>query len=129
MEQILDLFLQFGQLMGVAACIAALINVFKTFGLVKDGTAGKWSAALNLIALAALVALRLFAPQIALEQVDAQAAMLSQILLIVLGYVVQLFGSDGVHALFARLRLPVIGKSHAYDEYFADQAVTRSDGP
>ena len=120
MEQILDLFLQFGQLVGVAACIAALINVFKTFGLVKDGDAGKWSAALNLIALAALVALKVFAPQFALEQVDAHAAMLAQILLIVLGYVVQLFGSDSVHSLLSRLRLPVIGKSNTLDEYFTD---------
>ena len=62
MEQIFDLFLQFGQLVGVAAAIAALVNVFKAFGLVKDGDAGKWAAALNLVALAVLVALKLFAP-------------------------------------------------------------------
>lgn len=118
MEQYLDLFLQFGQLVGVAACIAALINVFKTFGLVKDGDAGRWSAALNLAALAGLVALRVFAPSVAVEQLDAQAGIIAQILLIVLGYVVQLAGSESFHALLSRMRLPLIGKSHTEEKYF-----------
>ena len=120
MEQIFDLFLQFGQLVGVAAAIAALVNVFKAFGLVKDGDAGKWAAALNLVALAVLVALKLFAPGVALEQIDAQAAMLAQVLLIVLGYVVQLFGSTAAHDLFSRMRLPFVGKSFTMDEYLSE---------
>ena len=117
MEQIFDLFLQFGQLVGVAAAIAALVNVFKAFGLVKDGDAGKWVAALNLVALAVLVALKLFAPGVALEQIDAQAAMLAQVLLIILGYVVQLLGSTTAHDLFSRMRLPFVGKSFTLDAF------------
>jgi hypothetical protein len=95
----------------VGAVIAALVNILKTFKVVTDATAGRWFAGLNLVAIAGLVYLKLFQPDIAIEYVDAQAAVLAQILVFVLGYIVQLGSGLGAHSIFADLRLPYIGKS------------------
>ncbi len=123
MEEILNVLLQFGQLAGIAACIAALVNVGKVFGLVRDGDAGRWFAALNLVALAVLVALRLFAPAVLISNVDEQAGAFAQILLIVLGYIVQLKSGVATHEALSRLRIPVIGKSFVWDWEEAEELV------
>lgn len=111
LEAILSVFLQFATLAGVGALLAALVNVGKAIGIVTDGTAGRWFAGLSLAAIGILVYLKLFQPGIALEFVDAQAAVLAQILLLVLGYVVQLGAGLTSHTIFAKLRLPAIGKT------------------
>jgi hypothetical protein len=104
------LAVQFGALLGVAALVAALINAGKTFGIVKDGDAPKWSLGLNGLGFAALLVTRLFAPQVDPAVADQVAGQAAQILILVLGLVSQ-FG-------FAKLAnnglrgLPVIGKSH-----------------
>jgi hypothetical protein len=113
LEAVLAMILQFATLAGVGAVIAALVNVLKTFGVVKDGTAGKWFAGLNLVAIVVLVYIRLFQPQIAVEFIDAQAAVLAQILLAILGYIVQLGTGKAANGLFVDLRLPVVGKSYS----------------
>lgn len=115
LDVVLSVFLQFGQLAGFGAAIAAVVNILKHFKVVTDGTAGRWFAGLSLGAIALLVYLKLFQPQIAIEYLDAQAAVLAQILLLVLGYVVQLGSGLIAHGLFANLRLPLIGKSFARD--------------
>jgi hypothetical protein len=111
LEVILAVMLQFAQLAGIGAAIAAIVNVLKTFGVVGDQTAGRWFAALNLAGIALLVYLKLFRPDIAVEYIDAQAAALAQILLLLLGYVAQLGSGLVAHSIFADLRLPYIGKS------------------
>lgn len=113
LEVILSVFVQFGGLAGFGAALAAVVNVLKHFKVVTDGTAGRWFAALSLASIALLVYLKLFQPQIAIEYLDAQAAIFAQILLLILGYVVQLGSGLFAHGLFANLRLPVIGKSFA----------------
>lgn len=120
MENILNIVLQFGGLLGVAAAIAAVINVLKTFGLVKDGDAGKWSAALNLLAMAALIVLGLFAPQFDFAEIDAQAKAFAEVVAVVLGYVVQLGFSVKFHDLYSRAEIPLIGKSYG-DEKWAKE--------
>lgn len=112
LDSILAVLVQFATLAGVGAAIAALVNVLKQFGVVKDGTGGKWFAGLNLVAIAILIYIKLFQPQIALEFIDAQAAVLAQILLAILGYVVQLGTGKAANGLFVDLRLPLIGKSY-----------------
>jgi len=113
MDILLSIFVQFAELAGVAALIAAVVNVLKAFGLVKDGTAGQWMAGLNLVALAVLVALHYFAPEIGLPEADAFAAKLAQILLIVLGYVLQLGVGQAAHGVMSSLDLPGIGYSYS----------------
>ena len=76
LDVILSVFVQFAQLAGIGAAIAAVVNVLKAFKVVSDGTAGKWFAGLNLLAIGGLVYLKIFQPQIAIEFIDAQAAVL-----------------------------------------------------
>lgn len=112
LDAILAVILQFATLAGVGALLAAIVNVLKVFGVVTDGTAGRWFAGLSLAAIAVLVYLKLFQPGIAIEFVDNQAAVLAQILLLILGFVVQLGAGVTSHKLFAELRLPLIGRSN-----------------
>ena len=113
LDTVLSVILQFSTLAGFGALLAALVNIGKQFGLISDGTAGRWFAGLSLAAIGALVYLKLFQPQIAVEFVDAQAAVLAQILLLVLGYVVQLGAGMTSHSIFAGLKLPWVGKSYS----------------
>jgi hypothetical protein len=80
-------------------------------GWITDGTSGRWFAGFSLVAIGILVYLKLFQPQIAVEFVDSQAAILAQVLLLILGYVVQLGSGMTSHTIFAKLRLPGIGKT------------------
>lgn len=105
------LAVQFGALLGVAALVAALINAGKTFGVVKDGDAPKWSLALNTVGFLALVVTRLFAPQVDPAAADQAAGQVAQILVLVLGLVSQ-FGAAKLANNGLR-GLPVIGKSHS----------------
>lgn len=96
-------------LAGVAALIALLINIGKTAGLIKDGQAGTVSAGLNLLGLAGMFALRVFAPDADIPAIDAQLSSFAQVGLVVLTYVSQLLVSKGAH--LAVKGVPVIGKS------------------
>jgi hypothetical protein len=114
-DVVLSVFLQFLTLAGVGALLAAIINILKVFKVVTDNTAGAWLAGLSLVAIAVLVYFKLFQPGITIEWLDAQAAVVAQILLLILGYVVQLFAGFKSHQLFATLRIPLIGKSYSRD--------------
>ena len=106
-----DLLLQYAGLAGVAALIAFLINILKTFGVVKDDSAKNWSAALNLVGLAALLALKVFQPEASVEGIDANIAQFVQVGVVVFAYVVQLLGSKLAHETARGVSL--IGKSYS----------------
>jgi hypothetical protein len=89
---------QFLALAGVGAFFAFLVNVGKTVGLVKDGTAPNWVAGLNLAGLVALFVLKVFVPSADIGQLDGLAATIAQIGVLVLGLVTQLLGSKLAHA-------------------------------
>lgn len=108
---ILGILIQFAQLAGVAALLAAVVNVFKYFGAVKDGTAGAWYAALSLIVMGLLVYFHYFVPTIGIEFIDAQAAALANILLIVLGYAMQLKVGSGTADTLKQMEIPILGAS------------------
>jgi hypothetical protein len=113
MSDLVQIIIQFSSLAGCAALVAVIINILKQVGVVKDGTAGKWSAALNIVVLAILIAFKVFVPSIATDVLDGYAGQVAQILLVVLGYLVQLFTADDFHNLLAKLKIPVIGKSYS----------------
>jgi hypothetical protein len=100
---------QFGTLAGFAALVAVVINLMKAAGFIQDGQAQTWSAAFNLLGLAALLYLRVFQPQADITYLDTQAAQIANILLIVGGYIIQLGGSKLTHILLSGT--PLIGKS------------------
>lgn len=129
-NEILSVIMQFAALAGVAALIAALVNIGKVVGIVKDGDAGKWSAGLNLGAMIALVAIRIFAPQYALADLDTAAAGIASALVIVIGYVGQMFVSEKTHDLLNTARIPLVGYSYWDDKILNDvlpQAADKSD--
>ena len=119
----LILFIQYASLAGFAALVAALVNVFKTFGIVKEGQGGKWAAALNLIGLTTFLVLKLYIPSMATEAIDGVAGQVAQVFLVVLGYVIQLFASSDTHNVLANADIPVIGKSFTMD---AEKAVAQA---
>lgn len=93
-----EILVQWGSLAGFAALISLLVNVGKEVGVVKDGQAQNWSAGLNLIGLAGLLALKVYAPHVDVEGLNSQAAMLAQVGLVVFAYVVQLLAGKATHA-------------------------------
>lgn len=104
-----DLLLQWSGLVGFAALVAFAINILKTFGVVKDAQAQNWSAGLNLLLLAGLLALRVFAPDFDVSGLNAQAQAFVDVGVVIFSYILQLLGSKAAHTLLRGL--PLIGKS------------------
>ena len=117
MDTVLAILVQVGSLVGVAAAIAALINVGKQFGWIKDGQAGSYSAGLNLIAIAVLVVFKLYRPDILLEDVDVQLGAFAQIMGLLLTLMAQIKVSSGAHAVLVDAGIPVVGKSFSEDNW------------
>ena len=108
---ILATFTSFGQMAGVAALIAALVNALKQFGVVTDSTSGKWFAGFSLAASIGLVAVQVFDPALGVSIIDTNAGVFAMIIMLVLQYVASMGFGKLAHALFASMKLPVIGKS------------------
>jgi hypothetical protein len=117
MSDLIQIFVQFGSLAGAAALIAVIINLLKTIGVVKDGTAGKWSAGLNLVALVALVLVKVFVPSADIGVLDGLAGQAATALIVILGYLVQIFVSGDVHVLLSNMRIPLAGMSYTRAAY------------
>ena len=94
---LLAIALWFGGSRVIAAVVALLVDVFKRFGLVKDGDAGKWSAAFNLIGLVGFAAYFMLNPAVPFSAVDETLKLVLDISLVVLAYVDQLDFSTLVH--------------------------------
>ena len=109
-NEVLEILKQWGSLVGVAAGIAVLINICKVMGLVKDGQSQTWSVVLNLVAMGALIGLKIFVPDMSIPEVDEKFLVVAQGLTILLGYIVQL-GSSKVAYEGALKGVPLIGKS------------------
>lgn len=99
-------------LVGISALIAAIVNIGKSAGWVKDGQAGTWSAILNLVALVGLCAAQLSGYANMIPWIDSQAGGLAAVASTVFMFVAQVWLSRQVHAsVFAGL--PVIGTSNS----------------
>lgn len=105
----------FASLYGVSKLIAALINVLKMIGVVKDGTSAQWAAGLNLAAFIALVVLGVFRPDVTTEILDGYAGQIASALLFVLGFVAQIAGSKKAHEELSGAKVPLIGTSFSKD--------------
>lgn len=84
-------------LTGTFALVALLINILKWIGVVSDGTAGKWSAAANLVVLIAVTVVFKLYPSFDFGSVDAHIAEFVKVAGIVFAYIIQLVGSRHVH--------------------------------
>lgn len=106
-----SIIVQFATLAGVAALVAALVNVAKTFGL-PDGKAPQVSSLLSLLFFIALAGLRIFAPEVNVIGLDEKAADLAVLVLYILGFVAQIGLPAKFHEFLADSNVPVIGKSY-----------------
>ncbi len=106
-----DLLVQWSGLAGFAALIAFLVNVLKSAGLVKDDQAKNWVAGLNLLGLAGLLALRVYAPEVDVLKIDAEVSQFTEVALVVFAYVIQLLSSKAAHS--AARGTWLIGKSYS----------------
>jgi hypothetical protein len=85
-------------LIGLQLVLSVLIDVLKYVGVVNAGSAGKWSAAFNLVTLIGVaVYLKLF-PGIDIYAVDNQLLELGKVLVIVFTYITQIIGTKAFHA-------------------------------
>lgn len=110
---ILKIALGFASLVGVSQLVAVLVQFGKLVGLVKDDTAHKWAAGLNLMAFGGLVYFGVFQPQIATSVLDGYAAQVAEIALFVMGFVVQITTSKPAYAALKAARVPLLNYSYS----------------
>lgn len=108
-----ELLIQFLGLAGVAALIAALVNVGKYVGVIADKSAPKAGLVLSVIGFVALVALKLFAPHVDIAALDGWAAKAADVLMYILGLFAMLGLPAQAHRIFKAAGLPVLGFSHS----------------
>lgn len=106
-----ELLLVWAGLAGLAALITFVINVLKKAGVVKDGQAQTWSAGLNLLGLATVLAVQTYFPDTNLVNADAEVAKFVEVGTVVFSYVVQLLASKATHK--AVKNVPLVGKSYS----------------
>jgi len=99
-------------LVGTFTLIALLIDILKWAGVVNDGTAGKWSAAANLVVLITVTVVFKLYPSFDFGSVDAHIAEFAKVAGVVFAYIVQIIGSRQIHYAMTR-GLNVQGFSHS----------------
>lgn len=88
-----------GTMAGLWAVLSLCINILKVAGVVDPGTAGKWSAALNLIAIGVVAYILGVNPAFNFAQFDASLQIIAQFGALVFGYVVSVMGTKSMHAV------------------------------
>jgi len=109
-----NIIIEVAALVGFAAFVSFLVNALKWFGVVKDGTADKWVAGLNLVGVVALYAVRMFIPDWNPLPVDNILQEIAVIGGYILSYVTMILGSKLTYV--AVKGLPVIGKSNSEEK-------------
>ena len=100
----------FGSLAGIGALIACLVNIGKTIGFIKDGEAPQYVILLNLLGMLVLFVIGLVKPAFNFQGLDAQAAQVATILMILFGLFWQIYSSKIVHDHILK-GAPLIGTS------------------
>ncbi|MDO9128566.1 MAG: hypothetical protein Q7U34_01745 [Anaerolineales bacterium] len=108
---IVALTVQFGSLLGVAALVAALVNVLKVFGVVKDGTSQYWASGFSLVLFVVMVVLGIFRPDLTAVFVNDIALKIATVLTFVLGFVTTIVAAPFWHNQLSAGSVPIIGKS------------------
>lgn len=116
-----DLVTTLTSLAGAGALIAALVNVGKATGIVKNGTAPTWSAGLNILVLVALFVAQTFGYSNLIPAIDTQAGEASTAIQAVLAFLVQAFAARKAHDTVLA-GMPFVGKS--YTKRVAGEAIS-----
>lgn len=99
LEQAVQLF---GILVGLPFVIGLIVDLLKLVGVVKPGTSGAWSAGLNLVSIVGLAALLKFVPNADVPTWDAQLLELAKAVVLLVTWLMQLFGTKGAHHFYSR---------------------------
>jgi hypothetical protein len=86
-------------MVGLQLLIGLLIDVLKWAGVVTDGTAGRWSAALNLLGVAGVAVALGISPAFDFGTLDARFVVVAQFAGLLFAYVVQVAGTKSAHSL------------------------------
>ena len=89
-------------MMGAQMLIALVIDVLKHVGAVSDGSAGKWSAALNLLGLAGIAVGLGLNPGFDFPKLDASLMIIAQFGSLIFAYIIQIARTKQVHVFFTR---------------------------
>ena len=89
-------------MIGAQALISLLIDVLKWAGVVSDGSAGIWSAVLNLIGLAGIAIALVLYPTLDFPALDAQLVVIAQFASLIFAYIVQVVGTKRMHQFMVR---------------------------
>lgn len=84
-------------MVGLQLLISLAIDVLKLAGVVAEGTAGKWSAALNLCGLLFIAITLVVNPLFDFARLDGQIGEIVQVLSLLFGYIIQVVGSKRWH--------------------------------
>ena len=92
----------FSLLTGVPFVIALIVDVLKSVGVVTPGTSGIWSAGFNLAAILGLAVLLKYVPAFDVNTWDAQLLELGKAVVLIVTWIIQLFGTRRVHQFYTR---------------------------
>jgi len=84
-------------MVGLQLLFMLCINVGKWAGIVTEGTAGKWSAVLNLVGVGIIASALAVNPAFDFTQLDAQLVDIARFGALIFGYIVQIAGTKNVH--------------------------------
>jgi hypothetical protein len=94
LDQVLEIA---GAMVGAQLLIALVINVLKTTGAVDDGTAGKWSAALNIALIVGVAATLGFKPDFDFGSLDAALKTFAEFAGLLIGLLLNVLGTQSMH--------------------------------
>lgn len=101
---------QFATLAGIAALIAALVNILKLTPLVNPGNVGQWYAGLSFVAFLLLAYFGVIVG-VDLQYLDSNASKIAAVLVFVGLYLSQVGIGQVAHAILKRLQLPAVSTS------------------
>lgn len=110
LDMLVALTIQFVSLLGVAALVAALVNLFKVFGIVKEGMSAYWASGLGLVAFIAMAVIGIFNPDLTPAFLNEAALKIATILAFILGFVTQIAAAPLFHKALSSGGVPLLGK-------------------
>ena len=88
-----------GSMVGLWALLSLAINVLKVAGVVDPGTAGKWNAVFNLLAIGAVAYILGSNPAFDFAKFDTSLQIIAQFGALVLAYLVNVMGAKALHTV------------------------------
>jgi hypothetical protein len=95
-------FQLFAVLVGLPFFFGLIVDLLKQVGVVKDGTAGYWSAGFNLLGVIGVAVLLKYVPDIDIKTWDMQLLQILQGVVLLITWITQLFGTKRAHMFYSQ---------------------------